>query len=137
VPPARVGPFGALVAIPRGMADAAAVIFFVFLIGGAFTVVDETGALRQGVGWLVRRLGQAAHAERLVIPAASLAFALGGVLDNMNPRSASPSSPPPWGCGSGARCATPPARVARPSAMRRRRPARSTAGARRCWRSCS
>src|SRR5438876_7296180 len=49
VPPHRVTPFGALVAIPRGLADAAAVIFFVFLIGGAFTVVDETGALRQGV----------------------------------------------------------------------------------------
>ena len=67
-------------AIPRGMADAASVIFFVFLIGGAFTVVDETGALRQGVDWLVRRLGRT---EALVIPAASLAFALGGVLDNM------------------------------------------------------
>jgi len=75
-----VGPFQALVAIPRGMADAAAVIFFVFLIGGAFTVVDETGALRQGVDWLVRRFG---HSEALVVPAASLAFALGGVLDNM------------------------------------------------------
>src|SRR5947207_2165470 len=62
------------------MSDAAAVIFFVFLIGAAFTVVDETGALRQGVDWLVRRFG---HAERLVIPAAALAFALGGVLDNM------------------------------------------------------
>ena len=89
VPPHRVNLFGALVAIPRGMADAAAVIFFVFLIGGAFTVVDETGALRQGVDWLVRRLGGAAgrggggHADGLVIPAASLAFALGGVLDNM------------------------------------------------------
>jgi uncharacterized ion transporter superfamily protein YfcC len=80
VSPRPVGPFQALVAIPRGMADAAAVIFFVFLIGGAFTVVDETGALRQGVDWLVRRLG---HSEALVIPAASLAFALGGVLDNM------------------------------------------------------
>jgi len=80
VPPRRVTPFGALVAIPRGMTDAAAVIFFVFLIGGAFTVVDQTGALRQGVDWLVRRLG---HAETLVVPAASLAFALGGVLDNM------------------------------------------------------
>jgi uncharacterized ion transporter superfamily protein YfcC len=80
VSPRPVGPFQALVAIPRGMADAAAVIFFVFLIGGAFTVVDATGALRQGVDWLVRRLG---HSEALVIPAASLAFALGGVLDNM------------------------------------------------------
>jgi len=80
VAPHPVGPFQALVAIPRGMADAAAVIFFVFLIGGAFTVVDETGALRQGVDWLVRRFG---HSEALVVPAASLAFALGGVLDNM------------------------------------------------------
>src|SRR2546425_1446990 len=70
-----VGPFQALVAIPRGMADAAAVIFFVFLIGGAFTVVDETGALRQGVDWLGRRFG---HSEALVVPAAPLAFALGG-----------------------------------------------------------
>src|SRR5204862_157786 len=75
-----VGAFHALVAIPRGMADAAAVIFFVFLIGGAFTVVDETSALRQGVDWLVRRFG---HSEALVVPAASLGFALGGVLDNM------------------------------------------------------
>ncbi len=82
VPPNRVNLFSALVAIPRGMADAAAVIFFVFLIGGAFTVVDQTGALRQGVDWLVRRLG-AGHENGLVIPAASLAFALGGVLDNM------------------------------------------------------
>ena len=80
VPPRPVGAFQALVAIPRGMADAAPVIFFVFLIGGAFTVVDATGALRQGVDWLVRRFG---HSEALVIPVASLAFALGGVLDNM------------------------------------------------------
>lgn len=80
VAPSPVRPFQALVAIPRGMVDAAAVIFFVFLIGGAFTVVDETGALRQGVDWLVRRVG---HSEALVIPLASCAFALGGVLDNM------------------------------------------------------
>ena len=80
VPARPVGPFQAVVAIPRGMVDAAQVIFFVFLIGGAFTVVDETGALRHGVDWLVRHFG---HSEALVIPAASLAFALGGVLDNM------------------------------------------------------
>ena len=80
VPPRPVSAFQALVAIPRGMGDAAAVIFFVFLIGGAFTVVDTTGALRLGVDWLVRRFG---HSERLVIPVAALAFALGGVLDNM------------------------------------------------------
>lgn len=76
-----VGPFGALVAIPRGMADAAPVIFLVFLVGGAFTVVDETGALRQAVGWLVERLQ---NREALVIPIVSVAFALGGALENMS-----------------------------------------------------
>src|SRR2546427_10349764 len=62
------------------MADAGAVIFFVFLIGAAFTVVDRTGALRQAVDALVRRF---ARHETLVVPAACLAFALGGALDNM------------------------------------------------------
>ncbi len=75
-----VGLFEAMVAIPRGMADAADVIFLVFLIGGAFTVVDETGALRGAVNWLVRRLQ---HRDILVIPVISLVFATGGVLENM------------------------------------------------------
>jgi uncharacterized ion transporter superfamily protein YfcC len=81
VEPRHVGAFEALVAIPRGLADAASVVFFVFLVGGAFTVVDETGALRQGVTWLVKRL---ANREALVIPIVSLAFALGGALENMS-----------------------------------------------------
>jgi uncharacterized ion transporter superfamily protein YfcC len=76
-----VGPFEALVAIPKGLAAAGSVIFLVFLVGGAFTVVDETGALRQAVGWLVRRLE---NRETLVIPIVSVAFATGGALENMS-----------------------------------------------------
>ena len=72
VEPHPVGMFDALVAIPKGLAEAASVVFLVFLVGGAFTVVDETGALRQAVGWLVRRLQRRAA---LVIPIVSLAFA--------------------------------------------------------------
>ncbi|MBI4512535.1 MAG: YfcC family protein [Gemmatimonadetes bacterium] len=75
-----VGPFQALVAIPKGMADAASVIFLVFLVGGAFTVVDRTGVLRRAVYWLVWRVGRR---EVLVIPIMSVAFAAGGVLENM------------------------------------------------------
>ncbi|MFQ5689240.1 MAG: YfcC family protein [Gemmatimonadota bacterium] len=75
-----VGPFQSVVAIPRGLADAGSIVFLVFLIGGAFTVVDKTGALRRGVGWLVARLG---HRELLVIPVVSLAFASAGALENM------------------------------------------------------
>jgi uncharacterized ion transporter superfamily protein YfcC len=69
------------VAIPQGLAEAASVVFLVFLTGGAFTVVDKTGALRQGVGWLVRRIESR---EALVIPIVSLTFAAGGALENMS-----------------------------------------------------
>ena len=75
-----VGPFQALVAIPKGLAAAGSVVFLVFLVGGAFTVVDQTGALRQAVTWLVGRLQ---NRETLVIPIVSLTFATFGALENM------------------------------------------------------
>jgi uncharacterized ion transporter superfamily protein YfcC len=75
-----IGPFDTLLTVPRGMIDAASVIFFVFLVGGAFTVVEETGALRQAVGSLVLAVGDRGA---LVIPIVSLAFAAGGALENM------------------------------------------------------
>lgn len=72
--------FRALVALPRGLYEAGEVVFLVFLVGGAFTVVDETGTLRRGVSWLVRKL----HGrDLLVIPVVSLFFATGGVVENM------------------------------------------------------
>ena len=77
---APVGPVAALVAIPRGLAAAADVIFFVFLTGGAFTVVDQTGALRHGVDWLVLRLR---GREGLGLPILALLFATMGALENM------------------------------------------------------
>ncbi len=77
---ARVDPFQAVVAIPRGMVDAGDVIFFVFLVGGAFAVVDRTGALRRSLQRLVRSLGRREH---LVLPIACLAFATAGALENM------------------------------------------------------
>ncbi|WP_324676891.1 YfcC family protein [Hymenobacter sp. GOD-10R] len=80
VPATPVSLLGALVAVPQGMAGAADVIFFVFLTGGAFTVVDQTGALRRGVDWLVARFR---GREALVIPLISLLFATMGALENM------------------------------------------------------
>ena len=77
---APVGPFDAVVALPRGMIDASDVVFLVFLIGGAFTVVDETGALRRAMGGLARSL---AGKDLLVIPVVSLFFAAGGAVENM------------------------------------------------------
>ena len=80
VEPSPVGPFEAFVALPVGMAEAADVIFLVFLIGGAFTVVDESGTLRRAIASLVRSLrGQ----DVLIVPIVSLFFALGGITVNM------------------------------------------------------
>ena len=75
-----VGPFAAMVAIPRGLADAADVVILVFLVGGAFAVVEATGALGPLVGALARRLSRR---ELLVIPVCSALFGLGGVLIQM------------------------------------------------------
>lgn len=75
-----VGPLAMVVALPRGMADAADVIFFVFLVGGAFAVVERTGALTVAFDRLVRVLG---HREALAIPICCLAFAAGGIFENM------------------------------------------------------
>jgi len=75
-----IGPFDTLLSVPHGMIDAASVIFFVFLVGGAFTAVEETGALRKAVGALVLAVGDR---RALVIPIVSLAFAAAGALENM------------------------------------------------------
>ena len=79
VEPAPVGPLEAMLAIPRGLVDAAEVIFLVFLVGGAFLVVDRTGALRAAVDGLARFLR---GREVLVIPVVATFFAAGGALQN-------------------------------------------------------
>ncbi len=80
VEPTPVGPFQALVGIPRGMIDAASVIFYVFLVGAGFAVVERTGALTRLVNSLVAVLS---GRDLLVIPVAGLVFATGGVLVQM------------------------------------------------------
>ena len=80
VEPSPVNLFQAMVSIPRGMLESGDIIFLVFLIGGAFTVVDQTGTLRRLVSWLVARL----HGRGvLVIPIVAVPFAIAGALENM------------------------------------------------------
>jgi uncharacterized ion transporter superfamily protein YfcC len=45
---------GFLSAIPRGMVSAADIIFFIFIIGGAFGVVNGTGAVEASIHAVVR-----------------------------------------------------------------------------------
>ncbi len=80
VPASPVGAFQAVVAIPKGMSDAASVIFYVFLVGGAFAVVERTGALAQ----LVNRLARGLSGRGIwVIPIVGFAFVWGGILIQM------------------------------------------------------
>jgi uncharacterized ion transporter superfamily protein YfcC len=80
VVPNPITPFAAVVGIPKGMADAGSVIFFVFLLGGAFTAVDKTGVLRSLVDALVSR---SQGRGLVVIPLVSVLFAALGALENM------------------------------------------------------
>lgn len=50
-------PVAILTAVPRGMVAAAEIIFFVFIIGGAFAVLRATGAVDALLGSAIRRLG--------------------------------------------------------------------------------
>jgi uncharacterized ion transporter superfamily protein YfcC len=50
-------PWHAFMAVPRGFAAAADIIFFVFIVGGAFGVFRATGAADAAIGSLLRRMG--------------------------------------------------------------------------------
>jgi uncharacterized ion transporter superfamily protein YfcC len=80
VPQSPVGPFAALMALPQGMTEAASVIFLVFLVGGAFSVVESTGAFNQGVVWMVKVLR---HRTDLIVPICCVTFAAGGAVEGM------------------------------------------------------
>ncbi len=80
VAPSPVSLTDALVDIPKGMADAASVIFLVFLVGAAWTVVERTGVFGTLLDGLVERLR--GH-DTLVIPISCVVFALGGILIQM------------------------------------------------------
>ena len=59
-----LGPFQTLVALPKGLVDAASVVFLVFLVGGAFAVVEQTGqSLSDAVAGALRRNGGATSAR--------------------------------------------------------------------------
>ena len=76
---APVGPMAALLAVPRGIVAGADVILVVLFVGGAFALLDSTGALARLVGALVGRTGH----PRLIVVLVSLAFATLGALENM------------------------------------------------------
>jgi uncharacterized ion transporter superfamily protein YfcC len=80
VPGNPVGPWGVLTAIPQGLIEAAEVVFFVLLAGGALTVVEGTGAIANFLNHTVARF---AHRPLIVLALSSMLFLLGGATNNM------------------------------------------------------
>ncbi len=64
-----------LLAWPRGLEATASIVFYLLLIGGAFGVIQATGALDAGIAALVRRAGGRGEA---VIPLLVVLFSLAG-----------------------------------------------------------
>jgi uncharacterized ion transporter superfamily protein YfcC len=53
----QLSPWSLLTAVPRAMADAQGIIFFVLIIGGALAVIRETGAIDALLGRVIQRFG--------------------------------------------------------------------------------
>lgn len=77
---APVSPMRALLAVPRGIVAGADVVLTVLFVGGAFALLDTTGALGRLVGALVGRTRR----PRLIVIGVSIAFATLGSLENMH-----------------------------------------------------
>jgi uncharacterized ion transporter superfamily protein YfcC len=70
----RLAPWQLFTAVPRAMADAQAIIFFLLIVGGAIAVLRATGTIDAGLGWILRRVG---HSPALLITVGITVFAIG------------------------------------------------------------
>ena len=80
VEPSPVGVMGALMSVPRGFVAGADVILIILFVGGAFTMLEATGALGRLVGLVVAK----ARRPSVTVVLISLAFATLGALENMH-----------------------------------------------------
>ena len=62
-------------AFPKALVEVAHIIFYIFIIGGAFGVLNRTGIIQTGIHSLVRRIGRN---KALLVPILTAVFAIGG-----------------------------------------------------------
>lgn len=67
--------FQILKSFPKGLEQAAAIVFFIFIVGGSFYVVQKSGAIDAGIAAAVRKTS---NKGILLIPLLSIVFAFGG-----------------------------------------------------------
>lgn len=71
-------------AIPQGMSKGATIIFYIFLVGGAFGIIRETGTIEAGINKVVRKLERR---EKLLIPFTMFVFSIAGATTGMSEES--------------------------------------------------
>lgn len=69
-----LSPAALFTSVPRALADAQAIIFFLLIVGGAIAVLRATGMIDALLGWLLKRIG---HNPALLIIFGTAAFAAG------------------------------------------------------------
>lgn len=75
VPANSAGFFALATAFPKALIEVADIVFYIFIIGGAFGVLNKTGTINAGINRLVRRLDKR---EWLIVPGLTVLFSLGG-----------------------------------------------------------
>lgn len=78
-----LGPQMLLIAPIKGFLDGALIIAFLFIIGGAFNVIQATGAIEATIGRVTRAVASRPVLERLLIPILMTVFSLGGSVFGM------------------------------------------------------
>jgi uncharacterized ion transporter superfamily protein YfcC len=84
LPKAYLGPEMLLIAPVRGFLDGALIIAFLFIIGGAFNVVQETGTITFAIRRITRTIAARPHLEKLLIPLLMVIFSLAGSVFGMS-----------------------------------------------------
>lgn len=75
VPARPAGIFEILLAFPKALVEVADIIFYIFIIGGTFGVLNRTGLIQGGIRALVKKVG---GRQALIVPVLTLVFAVGG-----------------------------------------------------------
>lgn len=73
-----VGLIEFLTAIPRGLDEAAGIVFFIFILGGSFNIIEKTGTMEVGVSQIADKLKDKPN---IMIPVFIIGFSiLGGTI---------------------------------------------------------
>ncbi|WP_224485481.1 YfcC family protein [Robertkochia aurantiaca] len=83
--PSQPQGIGALLMAPvRGLTSAALVIAFIFVVGGAFSIINATGSLNAGIGNMISLSQKRPVFKKFIIPIVTILFSLAGATFGMS-----------------------------------------------------